>query len=224
MSNNFADTPLAVVDVDQGGPQVGDPKEYIKAQLKAAAKAFLTGPVRDRVITDLDRDLSLGAFVWHKPIDAKELTGKQTLAFDIKQDPSGNFVFLIDDRSYTPGRIDRTLPLGGSEEWTLSSRFVNHPFHIHVNPFQIVKVIKTDTQEDVSGNSSDPDYANMKGAWKDTIFVKQGYEVIMRTRYERYIGDFVLHCHILDHEDNGMMQNIRIAVPDGKGGIAHGHH
>jgi hypothetical protein len=34
----------------------------------------------------------------------------------------------------------------------------------------------------------------------------------------RYIGDFVLHCHILDHEDQGMMQNIRIALPDGKGG------
>ncbi|ADI10906.1 multicopper oxidase type 2 [Streptomyces bingchenggensis BCW-1] len=35
-----------------------------------------------------------------------------------------------------------------------------------------------------------------------------------RSRYERYIGDFVLHCHILDHEDNGMMQNIRISIPE----------
>jgi hypothetical protein len=38
-----------------------------------------------------------------------------------------------------------------------------------------------------------------------------GYLITMRTRYERYIGDFVLHCHILDHEDGGMMQNVRIA-------------
>jgi L-ascorbate oxidase len=43
--------------------------------------------------------------------------------------------------------------------------------------------------------------------------------------YQRYIGDFVLHCHILDHEDQGMMQNVRIALPDGSGGIAAlGHH
>ena len=50
------------------------------------------------------------------------------------------------------------------------------------------------------------------------------YTITIRTRYERYIGDFVLHCHILDHEDQGMMQNIRIALPDGRGGTAFGHH
>jgi FtsP/CotA-like multicopper oxidase with cupredoxin domain len=76
----------------------------------------------------------------------------------------------------------------------------------------------------VTGEPNDPQYANLKGAWKDTLFVKQNYIIVMRTRYERYIGDFVLHCHILDHEDQGMMQNIRIAVPDGLGGIAASHH
>jgi L-ascorbate oxidase len=39
----------------------------------------------------------------------------------------------------------------------------------------------------------------------------------VRTRYRRYIGDFVLHCHILDHEDQGMMQNIRVALPGAEG-------
>jgi hypothetical protein len=35
----------------------------------------------------------------------------------------------------------------------------------------------------------------------------------------------VLHCHILDHEDQGMMQNIRIGISDGSGGVAAmGHH
>jgi L-ascorbate oxidase len=69
--------------------------------------------------------------------------------------------------------------------------------------------------------------------WKDTLFVKNvaggggpsgEYTIVIRTRYERYIGDFVIHCHILDHEDQGMMQNIRIALPDGVGGVTHGHH
>jgi FtsP/CotA-like multicopper oxidase with cupredoxin domain len=79
----------------------------------------------------------------------------------------------------------------------------------------------------VTGENDDPQYANLKGAWKDTLFVKQNYIIVIRTRYERYIGDFVLHCHILDHEDQGMMQNVRIAIQDGMGGVAqagHGDH
>jgi FtsP/CotA-like multicopper oxidase with cupredoxin domain len=37
----------------------------------------------------------------------------------------------------------------------------------------------------------------------------------IRSRYERYIGQFVLHCHILDHEDQGMMQIVEISPPGG---------
>jgi FtsP/CotA-like multicopper oxidase with cupredoxin domain len=73
--------------------------------------------------------------------------------------------------------------------------------------------------------------------WKDTLFVrtkipfgglqpdsKGYYRFIVRTRYERYIGEFVLHCHILDHEDSGMMQNVQIDLPVGPGGMSHEHH
>jgi FtsP/CotA-like multicopper oxidase with cupredoxin domain len=48
---------------------------------------------------------------------------------------------------------------------------------------------------------------------------------VVRTRYQRYIGAYVLHCHILDHEDQGMMQNVSIGLPNGQGGTAAiGHH
>ena len=72
----------------------------------------------------------------------------------------------------------------------------------------------------------------MKGVWKDTLWVKnvtapdktgRKYTLKVRTRYERYIGDYVLHCHILDHEDQGMMQIVRVALPDGQGSISQGH-
>jgi len=46
----------------------------------------------------------------------------------------------------------------------------------------------------------------------------------VRTHYTRYLGEFVLHCHILDHEDQGMMQNVAIVLPDGRGGISAPHH
>jgi hypothetical protein len=49
-----------------------------------------------------------------------------------------------------------------------------------------------------------------------------GEDCLRRPR--RYIGYLVLHGHCLDHEDEGMMQNVRIALPDGMGGIAASHH
>ena len=55
-------------------------------------------------------------------------------------------------------------------------------------------------------------------------YPKGVYRIYIRTRYERYIGEFVLHCHILDHEDQGMMQNVSIRLPDGAGGVTSGHH
>ena len=85
------------------------------------------------------------------------------------------------------------------------------------------KEVSTTDAED----GGDPQYAGLKGVWKDTLWVKNGggrYTITIRTRYQRYVGDFVLHCHILDHEDQGMMQNIRIALPDGMGGTAPAHH
>ena len=79
-----------------------------------------------------------------------------------------------------------TLMLGGADEWSLKSNFVSHPFHIHVNPFQIVKIIAPDGKTDVSAPGAvdnfardgddnpvvDTQYPGLKGVWKDTLFVK----------------------------------------------------
>ena len=48
------------------------------------------------------------------------------------------------------------------------------------------------------------------GDWKDTLFVTTTEPIVIRTRYEDFDGAFVLHCHILDHEDQGMMQGVEI--------------
>ena len=82
-------------------------------------------------------------------------------------------------------RIDRTLTLGGVDEWTLQSHFVSHPFHIHVNPFQVVKIIEPDGKrrerarrdrqfrDDPDGKPIiDPEYPGLKGVWKDTLWIK----------------------------------------------------
>jgi len=73
----------------------------------------------------------------------------------------------------------------------------------------------------------DDNYPGLKGVWKDTLWIKSIlpatpppgtsgiYTIKVRTRYQRYIGEYVLHCHILDHEDQGMMQNVAVVLPQG---------
>jgi L-ascorbate oxidase len=149
-------------------------------------------------------------------------------------------LFEVNGKPFDPNVINRTLMLGGVDEWTLQSDFVSHPFHIHVNPFQIVRILDPSGKDvsgpdaiDNAGGTVDPQYRALKGVWKDTLWVKNlmqpsaakgKYTLVVRTRYQRYIGDYVLHCHILDHEDQGMMQIIRVALPDGAGGVTQMHH
>jgi L-ascorbate oxidase len=206
------------------GVAIPDIKAFVQAELIAAADRFMPPAVRQKVRDDLDNGLRLSSFVAHPDILDGDIKPPQRLAsFEI-----GAAGFMINGNSYKPDRIDQLLPLGGVEEWKISTVNANgHPFHIHVNPFQISRIISDATGQDVSvsGDANEPQYANLKGVWKDTLFVRQGYTAYVRTRYQRYIGDFVLHCHILDHEDQGMMQNIRIGLPNGTGGIVeNGHH
>jgi FtsP/CotA-like multicopper oxidase with cupredoxin domain len=230
---------LGLVKVEGGKSVGGDTRKYLQERLVDAAQNNMPEGVRKKVTDELRDSLKLTSFVPHQTIADSELTGKQTLTFNIDTSLPNATFFQVNGQPYDGSRIDRTLVLGGVDEWTLTSDFVSHPFHIHVNPFQIVKIIAPDGRDvslDDANDGSDDQYPGLKGVWKDTLWVKNlypggapdsqkgKYTITVRTRYERYIGDFVLHCHILDHEDQGMMQNIRIALPDGKGGVSRGHH
>jgi L-ascorbate oxidase len=232
---------LGFVTVAPGNTVPFTPMRHLQNVLIESAERQYSGAVRERVVNDLWANLKLTAFVPHADIGPGEVTGQQLLAFDIDTTTTPNR-FMVDARPFDPARIDRTLTLGGVDEWTLKSDFSGHPFHIHVNPFQVVRILDP-SGKDVSGPDAvddfggviDTQYQGMRGVWKDTLWLKNGmspraprseqpkgvYTVIVRTRYQRYIGDFVLHCHILEHEDQGMMQNVRIALP---GSNAHGAH
>jgi FtsP/CotA-like multicopper oxidase with cupredoxin domain len=230
---------LGLVAVAKGRPVPADITGYLTGELVAAAAANMPSTVRNRVIADLRNGLKLSSFVPHPDVKDGEVTGKQELVFNIDVSKP-QAVFEVNGKPYDPNRMDRVLMLGGVDEWTLKSDFVSHPFHIHVNPFQIVRILDPSGKDvsgpdavDNAGGTIDPQYRALKGVWKDTLWVKNlappgtppgQYTLIVRTRYQRYIGAYVLHCHILDHEDQGMMQNISVALPDGKGGVSHGHH
>ncbi|MET0719799.1 MAG: multicopper oxidase domain-containing protein [Tardiphaga sp.] len=114
------------------------------------------------------------------------------------------------------------------EDWNLSAA-QSHIHHIHVNPFQVQDIVRTADQRSIfepggvcatasgqdTGDSAIQQFCDQKGVFRDTIFLRAGLTVKVRTRYERYIGEFVLHCHILDHEDQGMMAGVRIRPPGG---------
>jgi FtsP/CotA-like multicopper oxidase with cupredoxin domain len=104
--------------------------------------------------------------------------------------------FTINGKPHQADAFDIVCKLGEAEEWT----FVNltpfpHPMHIHVNPFQVIEI----------NGEPLPDRP-----WMDTVIVPAAGVVKIRTRFEDFPGDFVMHCHILPHEDAGMMMNIRI--------------
>lgn len=129
------------------------------------------------------------------PSDITQVNGKQNVEFDISGNP---IQFMVNGESFNPDDPNPiSLKLNNADEWHLSSKVANHPFHIHVNPFQY-------TRKDPSGKD--------ETIWRDTLMVRANSEEpqIVKSRYTQFDGDFVLHCHILDHEDQGMMKLVQI--------------
>jgi L-ascorbate oxidase len=204
-----------------------DAETALTAVLVRSAERALAGtadaPIRDRVIADLRGGLKLNSFQWHKPVADEEIAGYREAILNIIETPK-EALFHINGRPYDHSRMDMVLPLGKAEEWHAIGLLGVHPLHMHVNPFQIVK-IRNPRGEDVTdptGPAYDPDYAGLIGEWKDTIALKQDLRVTFRTRYERFTGDFVTHCHVMAHGDHGMMLNLSIAAMK-EGAAEHAH-
>ncbi len=235
---------FVVVTGTDGALQGKTPSTYVQEFLVGAAKQYMPSTVREKIVRELSDDvMDLSSFVAHASLMDAEIDGSRTLGFDtfiVEDAPQNEFVVgelelrpgqlpkLINASDFVAGRVDRTLTLGDVEEWTLAAFTEGHPFHKHVNPVQIVSMIDPDTGQDVSAFDSGSVYAGLKGQWKDTVFMPTNlfgapFTVTVRTHYRRYIGSFVLHCHILDHEDMGMMQLLEIVVPQPGEAQSSGH-
>jgi len=211
--------------------------EALTTSLVAAARQNITGDVADLVVTDLQDGLHLDRFSPHESLLDSEVDGIQEVVYNIDLTTSPAR-YEINGKVFDPNDV-RYLPLGTIEDWVLSTTWDGHPHHIHTNPFQIVEVLDpegrdvsaVDAVDDYTG-TTDPQFRGLKGVWKDTIWVKNptksgagSYTLRVRTTYRRYIGRAVIHCHILDHEDQGMMQMIEFVLPDANGGVMPaGHH
>lgn len=227
---------MAFIEVADGSSDADTGGDALKSALVAAAQANIDGPMLPQVLADLEDGLQLTQFSPHEDLSTADVDGTQEIGFniDITTTPVR---YEINGEVFDPGNI-RYARLGDIEDWVISSDWEGHPQHIHVNPFQIIEVLDPDGRDvsapgvvdDFTGQV-DPQFAGMKGMWKDTIWVKnpkkspdETYTVRVRTHYRRYVGAFVMHCHILDHEDQGMMQTVEIVLPDGRGGAVTGGH
>jgi FtsP/CotA-like multicopper oxidase with cupredoxin domain len=104
--------------------------------------------------------------------------------------------FTINGNVFNPGRVDTTVSAGGVEEWTLRNTSpMDHPVHLHVWPMQIM--------EEAGRPADSP-------VWQDVVNVPARSSVRVRIAFDDFTGRSVYHCHILDHEDSGMMGLIEV--------------
>jgi FtsP/CotA-like multicopper oxidase with cupredoxin domain len=145
--------------------------------------------------------------------------GKKTIKINQNRGP----YFMIDEEQFSDHKYYQTMVLDDEEEWTIiNTTSLAHPFHIHVNPFQIIQVSDPN-------NAANSYTREQFGVWQDVINIPaaktdaNGKVVIgadgkattpgfvrIRSKFVDFTGSYVLHCHILAHEDRGMMQLVRV--------------
>jgi suppressor of ftsI len=109
--------------------------------------------------------------------------------------------YFLDGKKYDEDRMDIQVPLGNIEEWTLRNDSDDlHVFHIHQLHFQVTEV------------NGVPQRFN---GYVDNAKVPERGEMKIRIPFtdSRIVGRFVYHCHVLEHEDKGMMANIEVYDP-----------
>lgn len=105
----------------------------------------------------------------------------------------------INGQPFDMSRIDAEIKVGDSEIWELRSTEMAHPFHIHGASFQILSM----------DGAPPPDH--VKGM-KDTVLVRDSAEILVSFKHKTEMDKpFVFHCHILEHEDAGMMAQFTTA-------------
>ncbi|MFB7494517.1 multicopper oxidase family protein [Streptomyces sp. NPDC056161] len=122
------------------------------------------------------------------------IADRKTMVYTEQQNPDK---YYINGKYYDPNRIDFVSRLNTVEEWTVTNDTQeDHSFHVHTNQFQVMSL---------NGKPVDPAYA-----WHETVNILRGQKLVLRIRFKDFTGRTVLHCHLLNHEDMGMMSVLDI--------------
>ena len=132
---------------------------------------------------------------------AKSIDARREYAFTQNVDESK---YYLGGRLFDAERVDLRVPLGSVEEWTIRNDTDDlHAFHIHQVHFQVVEVNGV---------------AQPFNGYADTVRVpsRGTVKVILPFTDPAIVGRFMYHCHVLNHEDHGMMAQIEVYDPAGK--------
>jgi suppressor of ftsI len=140
---------------------------------------------------------------WIDEVRSATIGRRRTLKYSRTPDRQ---IFMIDGRVMDDNRIDQTVKLGDTEEWTVVNTDQQyHSFHIHQTGFLVTEVNGIRQNED---------------SLRDTFSVPPATDrrpgvlkVVIPFTDPVIVGRFVLHCHAVDHEDKGMMQTVEVVRP-----------
>jgi FtsP/CotA-like multicopper oxidase with cupredoxin domain len=128
--------------------------------------------------------------------------GRWTVAFtQTKTLKAKDQVFMINGRTFDIDRIDVRVPIGTIQEWTVRNDSDDmHVFHIHQIGFQVTKI-----------DGKPVPYTG----YVDTVRIPErgSVKLLMPFTDRRIVGRFMFHCHVLKHEDKGMMGQIEVYDP-----------
>lgn len=112
---------------------------------------------------------------------------------------SAMVMHAINGQAFAMQRIDEQVRLGDVEIWEVSAQMMVHPFHIHGVHFRVL-----------SRGGAEP--AVRDQGLRDTVVVQQEpVELLVRFTQPALKAPFMYHCHILEHEDNGMMGQFTVS-------------
>ena len=112
----------------------------------------------------------------------------------------GGMQFLINNKVFDINRVDESIAAGATEVWEISNTSgMAHPFHAHAIQWQIL-------DRGPTGGTLVP-ASDVDLGWVDTVLVQPGETVRLIGHFDPVInsGRYMYHCHILEHEDAGMM-------------------
>ncbi|MDP3969754.1 MAG: multicopper oxidase family protein [Nocardioides sp.] len=109
----------------------------------------------------------------------------------------GTMMWTVNGEPWTPDSIAARPVHGAVEKWRIRAQNVEHPFHVHLAPFQVL-----------GRDGNNP--GDFDSGWKDTVNLDNGAYVDILVRFEGFRGVYVFHCHNLEHEDMMMMANFEV--------------
>lgn len=131
--------------------------------------------------------------------DSKIANQRSSVFQDGQDDPNS---FFINGLKFDFERVNTAVKLGDTEEWVLSNPSNElHQFHIHQADFQVAAF-----------NGKPVPFVG----YRDNVYIPTNGSVTVRIPFTDpvILGKYVYHCHILEHEDGGMMSVIQVVKPE----------